>query len=62
MRESDAPPPGDPSMRGTRVWGLVIIAVLLIFFAWFAAENWRARDPGRNRTEIPVQNDGGGRS
>lgn len=61
MRESDAPPPGDPSMRGSRVWGLVIIAVLVIFFVWFAADNWRVRGPGRNNTEIPVQGGGGER-
>jgi hypothetical protein len=50
MRESDIPPPGDPSMRGTRIWGLVIIAAVLIFIIWFAAENWTRRDPGRNPT------------
>lgn len=60
MRESDAPPPGDPSMRGTRVWGLVIIAALLIFFVWFAAENWEVRGPGLNSTGAGVQNEGGG--
>lgn len=58
MRESDSPPPGDPSMRGSRVFGLVIIAVMLVFIVWFAAENWTRRDPGRNPT-VPTDQSSG---
>ena len=50
MRQSDIPPPGDPSMRGSRVFALGIIAVIVVFIAWFAAENWSARRPGHNPT------------
>jgi hypothetical protein len=46
MRESDAPPPGDPAMRRSRPWALLIIAVILVFLVWFAAENWGTRRPG----------------
>jgi hypothetical protein len=42
MHESDVPPPGDPSMRGTRVWGAIILAVILVFVTWYVLEN---RDP-----------------
>lgn len=48
MRESDAPPPGDPTMRRSRVWGFLFIALILLFLVWFAAENWDIRRPGRN--------------
>jgi hypothetical protein len=48
MRESDAPPPGDPTMRRSRVWGFVFIALILLFQVWFAAENWDIRRPGRS--------------
>lgn len=48
MRESDTPPPGDPSMRRSRVWGFLLIALILLFLVWFAAENWDIRRPGRN--------------
>ena len=61
MRESDVPPPGDPSLRGSRVWAFLIIAAMLIFIAWFAAENWTVREPGRNSSGPGVQNAGGGR-
>lgn len=52
MRESE-PPPGDPSLRGSRVWAYVIIAAILIFIVWFAAENWRSREPGRS-SDVPA--------
>ncbi|HYW13864.1 MAG TPA: hypothetical protein VE871_18015 [Longimicrobium sp.] len=58
MRESDIPPPGDPSMRGSRIFGLVIIAVILVFIVWFAAENWTRRDPGNNPTVPTGQSSG----
>lgn len=58
MDESDIPPPGDPALRGTRTWGLLIIAVILGFLVWFAAENWEVREPGRNSTGPGVQNAG----
>ncbi|MBW3570076.1 MAG: hypothetical protein KY467_03110 [Gemmatimonadetes bacterium] len=48
MRESDAPPPGDPAMRRSRPWALLIIAAILVFLVWFAAENWEIRRPGRD--------------
>jgi hypothetical protein len=48
MRESEAPPPGDPAMRRSRPWALLIIAVILVFLIWFAAENWGTRRPGRD--------------
>jgi hypothetical protein len=48
MRESDAPPPGDPSMRRSRVWGFLFIAAILLFLVWFAAENRDIRRPGRD--------------
>lgn len=48
MRESDAPPPGDPSVRRSRPWALLIIAVILVFLVWFAIENWDIRRPGRD--------------
>ncbi|HEX2207338.1 MAG TPA: hypothetical protein VHG93_06620 [Longimicrobium sp.] len=46
MRESDAPPPGDPSMRRSRPWALLIIAAILVFLVWFVLEN---RETDRNR-------------
>jgi hypothetical protein len=58
MHESDIPPPGDPSMRGPRIWGLLIIAAVLIFIIWFAAENWSRRDPGRDPSVPTGQNSG----
>lgn len=58
MRESDIPPPGDPSMRGTRIWGLLMVVVVLGFIIWFAAENWTRRDPGRNPT-VPTDQSSG---
>lgn len=58
MRESDAPPPGDPSLRGSGVWAGVIIAVVLVFVVWFALENREVREPGRNSTGPGVQNAG----
>ncbi|HLM67187.1 MAG TPA: hypothetical protein VK358_06655, partial [Longimicrobium sp.] len=61
MRESDIPPPGDPSMRSSRIWALLIMATVLVFIVWFAAENWGVREPGRNSTGPGVQNAGGGR-
>jgi hypothetical protein len=48
MRESDAPPPGDPANRRGRVWAFLIMAVILLFLVWFAAENWDIRRPGRD--------------
>ena len=48
MRESDAPPPGDPANRRSRVWAFLIMAVILVFLIWFAAENWEVRRPGRD--------------
>lgn len=48
MRESDAPPPGDPSVRRSRPWALLIIAAILVFLVWFAIENWDIRRPGRD--------------
>ena len=48
MRESDAPPPGDPEVRRSRPWALLIIAVILVFLVWFALENRDIRRPGRN--------------
>lgn len=48
MRESDSPPPGDPALRGTRVWAFVIIAAILVFLVWFAIENWEVRGPGHD--------------
>jgi hypothetical protein len=48
MRESDTPPPGDPEMRRSRPWALLIIAVILVFLVWFAVENWGIRRPGRD--------------
>lgn len=59
MRESDMPPPGDPDVRGSRVWAYLIIAAILIFIIWFAAENWGVREPGRDSTGPGVQNMGG---
>ena len=50
MRESDAPPPGDPSMRRSRPWALLIIAAILVFLVWFVLEN---RETDRNRG-VPV--------
>lgn len=47
MRESDVPPPGDPSMRGSRIFGLLVVAVIVVFIAWFAAENWISRRPSQ---------------
>lgn len=61
MRESDIPPPGDPSMRGSRIWALLFMAAVLIFIVWFAAENWRAREPGRNAPSPAVPAASGGR-
>jgi uncharacterized RDD family membrane protein YckC len=58
MRESDMPPPGDPAVRGSRVWAYLIIAAILVFVVWFAAENWGVREPGRNSTGPGVQNMG----
>jgi hypothetical protein len=43
MRESDAPPPGDPEMRRSRPWALLIIAVILVFVVWFALEHREVR-------------------
>lgn len=48
MRESDAPPPGDPAMRRSRPWALIFIAAIVIFIVWFAVENWDIRRPGRD--------------
>lgn len=48
MRESDAPPPGDPAARRSRPWALLIIAVILVFLVWFTLENREIRRPGRN--------------
>jgi hypothetical protein len=48
MRESDAPPPGDPAMRRSRPWALLIIALILVFLIWFAVEHWGTRRPGRD--------------
>lgn len=61
MRESDSPPPGDPSMRGSRVFGLLIIAVIVVFIVWFAAENWSTRRPGHNPIGPGPQPAAGGR-
>jgi hypothetical protein len=58
MRESEAPPPGDPSMRGSRWWARLIIAAVLVFVVWFAVEHWGTRDPGRNSTGIGVRQSG----
>ncbi|HEX6039487.1 hypothetical protein [Longimicrobium sp.] len=54
MRESDMPPPGDPAVRGSRVWAYLFIAAILVFIAWFAAEHWSTRQSNRNTT-VPVQ-------
>jgi hypothetical protein len=59
MRDSDTPPPGAPSMRGSRVFALLIIAVILAFVIWFAARNWGVREPGRNTSGPGVQQSGG---
>ena len=56
MRESDAPPPGDPANRRSRVWAFLIIGVILVFLAWFAAENWGTRRPGGGDTSGPGPN------
>lgn len=56
MRESDAPPPGDPSMRRSRPWAFLIIAAILIFIIWFAVENWGTRRPGGGDTSGPGPN------
>lgn len=45
-------------MRGTRIWGLLMVAVVLVFIIWFAAENWTRRDPGRNPT-VPTDQSSG---
>lgn len=58
MRESDVPPPGDPSTRRSGVWAGVIIAVILVFIVWFSLENREVREPGRNSTGPGVQNVG----
>jgi hypothetical protein len=48
MRESDAPPPGDPAMRRSRPWALLIIAGIVVFLVWLVLENREIRRPGRN--------------
>lgn len=60
MADSDAPPPGAPSMRGSRWWAFAIIAVILVFLVWFAVENWGTREPGPGTT-VPVQQPSGDR-
>jgi hypothetical protein len=56
MRESDAPPPGDPAMRRSRPWALIFIAAIVIVLAWFAVENWGTRRPGGGDTSGPGPN------
>lgn len=55
MRESDAPPPGDPESRRSRVWALLFIAALVIFVVWFSLANREIREPGRNTSGPGVQ-------
>lgn len=58
MRESDAPPPGDPAMRRSRPWAWLIMAVIVVFLVWFVLENRDIRRPGRNSsgpTVVPGQ-------
>jgi hypothetical protein len=56
MRESDAPPPGDPAMRRSRPWALIFIAAIVIFLVWFAVENWGTRRPGGGDISGPGPN------
>jgi hypothetical protein len=58
MRESDSPPPGDPSLRRSGLWAGLIIAAFLVFVIWFVLENYRAREPRRTPTIPAVQNPG----
>jgi len=58
MRESDAPPPGDPATRGSGVWAGIIIGVILLFILWFVLRNREVREPGPGTTIPTVQQSG----
>jgi hypothetical protein len=58
MRESDSPPPGDPSLRRSGLWAGLIIGVFLVFVVWFVLEHHETREPGRPPTVPGVQNAG----
>ena len=53
MRESDAPPPGDPESRRSRLWAVLIMLAIVAFLAWLVLENRDIRRPGRQSTSLP---------